>query len=218
MCVFILGYSDVFNIHLTELGENVLYSDKYPLTLKVWSSPPEVQARGLKRNRSWSVCCPWRFSPPGWRRGSRALRLDRTQVPKQTLSRPWHMLLTPPYPPGRTRSQFVLLFFHPTLSNPPTISINLHPQMHQSHWGASISSSFHPCSNPPPQVQTTVTQWPPTLFRASLSPLSNQNLFYRKTLPLSTGTLPETSALFIPLRTNSKQFHISKSPWCGPSF
>lgn len=30
----------------------MLYSDKYHVTLKVWSSPPEVQGQVLKRNQS----------------------------------------------------------------------------------------------------------------------------------------------------------------------
>ena len=52
--------------------------------------------------------------------------------------------------------------------------------MPQSHPGASISCSFHPCSDPAPQVQTTVTQWSPTLFVQSRLHSATRTFFIEK--------------------------------------
>lgn len=187
-------------------------------TMSHWRSGPQP----LKyRGKVWRGIGPQRLLPmaslPSWMEARVwALRLVRTQVPKRKLSRSWHMLLPLPHPPGGTRSRCVLSF-HPTPSNPPTISRTLTPRCIKATQVPPSPPSSILVQAPLPRSKP---QWPSDLRPCSptgvvLPPLSNQNFFFIENL--STGTLPETSALFIPLRTNSKQFHISESPQCGPS-
>lgn len=214
MCVFILGYSDVFNIHLTAWGECALFwqipCHTEGLVLTPWSAGASFEEESVH-----SICCPWRLSPPGWRRGSGHCGCSG------------HRSLNGNYP-----DPDICSCHRPTLLEEPGANVfsfftPLH-LIYQQFLGPSPSdaskpprclhllllpSLFRPCSPGPNHSDPVISD----LVRAVSPPLSNQNFFYRKTLPLSTGALPEISALFIPLRTNCKQFHISESPRCGPS-